>query len=150
MLASPATCAVVLSLAASLVILLIQPQASSPPPPQVPHARLKWLGASVEAVDVCGDWNGWQRPCITLERENQSRAFAADLFLPDECPHGNLVLCRLRGGRDPGHLTSTLADAGVLIKNVSAVPGLEGCLRISIGTATELDLLERCLPRALA
>ena len=64
--------------------------------------------------------------------------------------HGNLVLCRLRGGREPGHLTSTLADAGVLIKNVSAVPGLEGCLRISIGTATELDLLERCLPRALA
>jgi histidinol-phosphate aminotransferase len=43
-----------------------------------------------------------------------------------------------------------LLDDGVLVRDFSAVPGLEGCLRVTVGTALEnerfLDSLARCLP----
>jgi histidinol-phosphate/aromatic aminotransferase/cobyric acid decarboxylase-like protein len=58
---------------------------------------------------------------------------------------GNLALVRLPGPDEPRRLVAFLAARGVLVKDVSRVPALEGCLRVSIGTRTELDRLEAAL-----
>jgi histidinol-phosphate aminotransferase len=56
---------------------------------------------------------------------------------------GNLVLVRV-GQRAP-ELRRRLAERGVLVKDVSSVPGVDGCLRVSVGTSEELDVLEGAL-----
>jgi histidinol-phosphate aminotransferase len=59
--------------------------------------------------------------------------------------HGNKVLVRLRDDARAQALVAGLADRDVRIKDVSGVPGLSGCVRVSVGTREELDLLERAL-----
>jgi histidinol-phosphate aminotransferase len=58
---------------------------------------------------------------------------------------GNLVLCRLSDTKRARALVAQLADQGVRIKDVTKVPGLAGCIRVSIGTDEELDHLESAL-----
>lgn len=55
---------------------------------------------------------------------------------------GNMVLARLSRADDPARLTRHLAERGVLIKDVSRQPKLAGCIRVSLGTAAELDRLD--------
>lgn len=55
---------------------------------------------------------------------------------------GNMIIARLGQPHDASRLTEHLAQRGVLIKDVSRQPGLEGCVRVSIGTTDELDRLE--------
>lgn len=57
----------------------------------------------------------------------------------------NLVLARFDDPADAPAVVAHLKTHGVLIKDVSRVPGLEGCVRASVGTATELDRLETAL-----
>lgn len=59
--------------------------------------------------------------------------------------HGNLVLCRLESSERATLLVAQLADEGVRIKDVTKVPALEGCIRVSVGTTLELDHLESSL-----
>lgn len=61
---------------------------------------------------------------------------------------GNLVLVRI--GENASRLRSQLAAQGVLVRDVSSVPGVRGCLRVSVGTSADLDLLERALAVAAA
>ncbi|KAL3931947.1 MAG: hypothetical protein SGPRY_000908 [Prymnesium sp.] len=56
----------------------------------LPDYRLKWLGAGRQ-VAVCGDWDSWSRPGILMTRDEGGN-FAADIFLPEECPRKNLVM----------------------------------------------------------
>jgi len=63
--------------------------------------------------------------------------------------HGNLVLIRLHPPDRASGLAAALAEHGVLIKDVSRTAGLEGCLRVSVGTREELDRLESALSAAL-
>jgi histidinol-phosphate aminotransferase len=58
---------------------------------------------------------------------------------------GNLVLVRLRGHDDAPRLTAHLATRGVLVKDVSPLPGLQRCLRVSVGTTQDLDRLAHAL-----
>lgn len=58
---------------------------------------------------------------------------------------GNLVLVRLRGPTDAPQLAAHLAAAGVLVKDVSHLPRLERCLRVSVGTDAELERLREAL-----
>jgi histidinol-phosphate aminotransferase len=60
----------------------------------------------------------------------------------------NLVLCRLADDDAPTRLCDRLREAGVLLKNVSHVPGLGRCIRASVGTDAELDRLEAALRRS--
>lgn len=53
----------------------------------------------------------------------------------------NFVLARFDPPQRASSLRSALADAGVLVKDVSALPGLQGCLRIGVGTSREIDRL---------
>lgn len=55
---------------------------------------------------------------------------------------GNLVLVRLRGHDEAPRLSAHLAARGVLVKDVSHLPRLQRCLRVSVGTDAELDRLE--------
>jgi histidinol-phosphate aminotransferase len=59
----------------------------------------------------------------------------------------NLVLCRLADDDAPAALCERLRESGVLLKDVSKVPGLQRCIRASVGTDAELDRLERALNR---
>ncbi len=62
--------------------------------------------------------------------------------------HANLVLLKLDPPDRATPLRARLAERGCLVKDVSRLPALEGCLRVSIGTPEEQALLEQAL-RAL-
>jgi histidinol-phosphate aminotransferase len=55
---------------------------------------------------------------------------------------GNFILIRCS---DPGACFQRLLAAGVLVRDVSAQPGLAGCLRVSIGLRAENDRLLQAL-----
>ncbi|MCB9568786.1 MAG: aminotransferase class I/II-fold pyridoxal phosphate-dependent enzyme [Myxococcales bacterium] len=57
----------------------------------------------------------------------------------------NIVLARLDPPAAAPRLREALAARGILIKDVSGLAGLSGCVRVSVGTAAELDLLEAAL-----
>lgn len=56
--------------------------------------------------------------------------------------HANLVLVRLDPPEQAPRIAEALAARGVLVKDASGIPRLSGCLRISVGTTQELDILE--------
>lgn len=49
----------------------------------------------------------------------------------------NYILFRLAAGIDAGQVWQRLLDAGVLVRDFSRSPGLENCLRVSIGSPEE-------------
>ena len=59
--------------------------------------------------------------------------------------YANLALVRLDPPERASKLRARLAERGCLIKDVSRLPALEGCLRVSIGTPEEQGLLEQVL-----
>jgi histidinol-phosphate aminotransferase len=74
---------------------------------------------------------------IVAQRE---RIVSALTSLPlDVFPSGaNFVLFRVRPGSMTGHdVWQALVDRGVLIRDCSSWPRLDGCLRVTIGTADE-------------
>ena len=85
-----------------------------------------------------------------LARSRANRARLANLMATIEgatvFPSGsNLVLTRLDPPEAAPALVAHLLRHGVLIKDVSRIPALAGCVRASVGTAMELDRLERAL-----
>jgi histidinol-phosphate aminotransferase len=64
--------------------------------------------------------------------------------------HANIVLVRLEPADDAPRLAAALAARGILVKDTSGLPRLNGCLRVSVGTTAELDLLEQGLAHALS
>jgi histidinol-phosphate aminotransferase len=60
----------------------------------------------------------------------------------------NLVLCRLADANAPAALCERLREVGVLLKDVSRAPGLDRCIRASVGTSDDLDRLEDALRRS--
>ncbi len=89
-----------------------------------------------------------QRAMIARTVDNRARlrqilgAIPGAIVLPSA---GNLVVVRLAGKDEAPRLRAHLADRGVLVKDVSKLPRLERCLRVSVGTEPELDRLERAL-----
>ena len=61
-----------------------------------------------------------------------ARAEAVREVFPSEA---NFLLMRVD---DAGRVLTTLKDAGIVVRDRSAVEGLEGCLRISVGSVDEL------------
>ncbi len=64
--------------------------------------------------------------------------------------HANFVLVRLADPPAAPRLTADLAARGILVRDLSSTPRLAGCLRVTVGTAPELDLLEQALASALS
>jgi histidinol-phosphate aminotransferase len=82
-----------------------------------------------------------------VERTIANRARLSEMLerVPDAKvypAHGNLVLLRLPGNAHAANLHARCEAGGVLIKNVSHLPGLRGCVRVSVGTDADLDRLE--------
>jgi histidinol-phosphate aminotransferase len=82
--------------------------------------------------------------------EERGRLMTALGDLPvDVWPSGaNFVLFRPRG-RDGDEVWQQLVDSSVLVRNCAAWPGLEGCLRVTVGTRDEDDRFLAALARAL-
>lgn len=89
-----------------------------------------------------------QARMITRAIDNRARLVEMLARLPDALvypAHGNKVLVRLRDSERSQALVAALAAREIRIKDVSAAAGLAGCVRVSVGTREELDLLERAL-----
>lgn len=59
--------------------------------------------------------------------------------------HANIALVRLDPPEHAPRLAAALAARGILVKDASGMPRLAGCLRVSVGTSSELDVLEAAL-----
>jgi histidinol-phosphate aminotransferase len=91
-----------------------------------------------------------QAEMIARTIENRERLAAILGSIPGSVVHpsaANLVLVRLPDPSRAPLLRAHLAAEGVLVKDVSKLPRLEGCLRASVGTTRDLDRLERALAR---
>lgn len=89
-----------------------------------------------------------QRQLIARAIENRARLVEILSTLPDAHlypAHGNKVLVRLEDTARAKALVAALAEREIRIKDVTGVPGLDGCIRVSVGTTEELDLLARAL-----
>ncbi len=89
-----------------------------------------------------------QAAMIARTRDNRERlvrllgAIEGATVLPSD---GNLVLVRLRGEDEAPRLRAHLLAHEVLVKDVSKLPRLERCLRVSVGTSEDLDRLGAAL-----
>lgn len=92
--------------------------------------------ADVQAAMIARTIANRDRLVAILGRIPGARVFPA---------HANLALVRLATPDDAPRLTAELARRGILVKDASGVPRLSGCLRVSVGTTAELDLLEAAL-----
>jgi histidinol-phosphate aminotransferase len=82
----------------------------------------------------------------TLEGRVRLRSLLAAIPGAEVLPSaGNLVLVRLCGPNEAPRLSAHLAAQGVLVKDVSHLPRLHRCLRVSVGTQAELDRLAEAL-----
>ncbi len=82
--------------------------------------------------------------------EERGRVLAAMSEMPGLTvyPSGaNFLLVRVDG--DAHALWQRLLDAGVLVRDFSRWPGVEGCLRVTVGTAAENDALLAALTELL-
>jgi histidinol-phosphate aminotransferase len=61
----------------------------------------------------------------------------------------NFILFRPRT-RDGNEVWQALVDRSVLVRNCASWPGLEGCLRVTVGTAGENGRFITALTEALA
>ena len=76
---------------------------------------------------------------LRRERERVAAALSEAVCIERVYPsQANFLLVRTS---DPDRLYETLLRVGVIVRNRSRVAGCEGCLRISIGTPDENDLL---------
>lgn len=73
---------------------------------------------------------------IVAERERLAAALAAVPGVTVVPSRTNFLLLRADGA---GDLAGRLAAGGIGVRDFSAAPGLEGCLRVTVGTATEND-----------
>jgi histidinol-phosphate aminotransferase len=87
-----------------------------------------------------------QMVSTTIENRGRLVAMLAGIPRAHVFPaHGNKVLVRLPSDEAARSLVSTLAAQGIRIKDVSRWPLLSGCVRVSVGTTAELDLLQQAL-----
>lgn len=78
----------------------------------------------------------------TIENRERLRAILSGIPGATVYPSAaNLVLVRLATDEQASSICEHLASQSVLIKNVSSVPGLERCIRVSVGTREDLDRL---------
>ena len=98
------------------------------------------------ALRFVGDME--RRVASIVEERGRISAALSDLDL-DVYPSGaNFVLFRTRN-HDAGAVWQRLVDDGVLIRDCSSWPRLDGCLRVTVGLATENDRFLSALAAAI-
>jgi histidinol-phosphate aminotransferase len=88
---------------------------------------------------------------VALLNEERGRMAAAlgDLDVDTWPSDANFILFRMPG-HESGDVWQRLVEHSVLVRDVSGWPGLEGCLRVTIGTPAENDRFLRGLEEVLA
>jgi histidinol-phosphate aminotransferase len=102
------------------------------------------------AGELALDFEDEMRARVAALVEERGRLCAALADLPvDTWPSGaNFVLFRPRG-RDGRTVWQGLLDRSVLVRDCSSWPGLDGCLRVTIGTPAENDAFLAALEEEL-
>ncbi|MFT3695378.1 MAG: histidinol-phosphate transaminase [Kofleriaceae bacterium] len=98
--------------------------------------------AAVFALTEALEWCATSAHDVVVERARLATALATygEVF-PSEA---NLILVRFGAGR-AAEIWKQLADRGIVVRNFDQPGPLAGCLRITVGTAAENDLLLRTL-----
>jgi histidinol-phosphate aminotransferase len=103
--------------------------------------------AGLAALDFVAEMD--ERVARLVEERGRLTSRLGDLPV-DVWPSGaNFVLFRPRDV-DGADVWSALVDRGVLVRNCSSWPRLEGCLRVTVGTADEDDAFLDALAEVLA
>ncbi len=102
--------------------------------------------AGVLALDFVADMR--RRVAHLVEERGRVEAALVDLPVDVWPSAANFILFRPRD-RDGAAVWQEMVDRGVLVRNCSSWPGLEGCLRVTLGTSEEdgefLDALRGAL-----
>ncbi|NKQ34314.1 MAG: histidinol-phosphate transaminase [Chloroflexi bacterium] len=101
--------------------------------------------ASAAAIAALDDlaWLEEKRRLIVAERERLERMLAAVDWLRPYPSQANFILCRV-DGRDAAQLQRDLAQQGILVRYFNK-PGLDNCIRISVGRPSDTDILLKAL-----
>jgi histidinol-phosphate aminotransferase len=89
------------------------------------------------------------RVAATIEERGRVGAALSDLRLEVWPSEANFILFRV-ASMDGTAVWNGLLDHSVLIRDVSDWPGLEGCLRVTIGTPSENDRFLQALREVLS
>ncbi|HRW41785.1 MAG TPA: histidinol-phosphate transaminase, partial [Microthrixaceae bacterium] len=92
--------------------------------------------AGVLALDHLDDMQ--RRVAHLVEERGRLEAALSSLEVDMWPSAANFILFRPRG-RDGAEVWQELVDRGVLVRNCASWPGLEGCLRVTLGTVEEDD-----------
>lgn len=102
----------------------------------------------VVAETILTRFTAIQEAMLQRARANRTRLSALLGRLPGATvvpSSANLVLVRVGTPARAAELRATLAARGILVKDASGPRPLGGCLRVSVGTGDELDLLEAAI-----
>jgi len=103
--------------------------------------------AGIVALDFRAEMD--ERVASLVEERGRVFAALADMDGVTAVPSGaNFVLVRVDG--DAHQVWEHLLEHGVLVRDFSSWPGVEGCLRVSVGTPTENDVLVGAFRAVLA
>lgn len=96
------------------------------------------LAEATKALKNPGQKNKWVEGILN-ERERLKQALPAFSFVEEVFPSdSNFLLVRVK---DPKLIYSYLQGMGIIVRDRSSVPLCEGCLRITVGTSEENELL---------
>jgi len=100
------------------------------------------IGHAIRSLGQADQVSGWVESILT-ERQRMSGKIAEYGFVEQVFPSdANFLLIRVK---DPGGMYNYLQEKGIIIRDRSSVPLCQGCLRITIGTPHENDLLLKAL-----
>ncbi len=100
------------------------------------------MAAAAAALDDLA-WLQEKARLIAAERERLWRLLAAVEWLRPYPSQANFILCRV-DGRDAAQLKQALEQRGVLVRYFNK-PGLDNCIRISVGRPSDTDALLKAL-----
>ena len=103
--------------------------------------------AGTIALDFVDEMN--ERVAVLVEERGRVQAELADLPVDVWPSSANFILFRPRE-RSGDDVWQALLDESVLVRNCASWPGLDDCLRITIGTRDEDDRFLDALRKALA
>ncbi|HID53853.1 MAG TPA: histidinol-phosphate transaminase [Anaerolineae bacterium] len=100
------------------------------------------MAAAVAALDDLA-WLHEKARLIVAERERLGKMLAEVDWLRPYPSQANFILCRV-DGRDAAHLKLALEQRGILVRYFNK-PGLDDCIRISVGRPSDTDILLKAL-----
>ena len=102
------------------------------------------MAAAVAALDDLA-WLQEKTRLIVAERERLGQMLAAVEWLRPYPSQSNFILCRV-DGRDAAQLKQDLEQRGILVRYFNK-PGLDNCIRISVGRPEDTDRLIEVLAK---